>query len=197
MYREGEYDYDLLLSSDINTTSYTQWFYFKVTNSHNEVAVATFNIVNLMKSSSLYNKGMKILVHSSFDPVWVRSGQNILYNRNNLLLSSNSTRTYSTLSFSYSLQPREVVYFAYTHPYTYSQLGEDLDRLEAAHLHSRIFWREVLCETPCGNRCEILTISKKPFRNKPTIFLSARVHPGETVSSFVLNGMIEYLLSNR
>lgn len=32
------------------------------------------------------------------------------------------------------------------------------------------------------------------FLNKKTIFLSARVHPGETCSSFVINGFIKFLL---
>ena len=32
------------------------------------------------------------------------------------------------------------------------------------------------------------------FLNKKTIFLSARVHPGETCSSFVMNGFIKFLL---
>jgi hypothetical protein len=29
---------------------------------------------------------------------------------------------------------------------------------------------------------------------KPVVFLSARVHPGEVPSSFVLNGLINFLL---
>ncbi len=31
--------------------------------------------------------------------------------------------------------------------------------------------------------------------NKKVVFLSARVHPGEVQSSFVLNGIIDFLLS--
>ena len=31
--------------------------------------------------------------------------------------------------------------------------------------------------------------------NKPTVFLSARVHPGEVQSSHVLNGIVDFLLS--
>lgn len=134
----------MLLNSDINTASYTQWFYFKISNA-GEATEARFNIVNLMKSSSLYSKGMKVLICSSLNNVWVRGGSNITYRRNNLLLRADSTRTYSTLSFGYSFQPGEEVYFVYTHPYTYSQLCQHLDQLEAQHLHSRIFWREVLC----------------------------------------------------
>jgi hypothetical protein len=30
--------------------------------------------------------------------------------------------------------------------------------------------------------------------NKPVVFLSARVHPGEVPSSFVLNGLINFIL---
>ena len=39
--------------------------------------------------------------------------------------------------------------------------------------------------------------TKRPhkFANKKTVFLSARVHPGETCSSFVMNGFIKFLLS--
>lgn len=33
------------------------------------------------------------------------------------------------------------------------------------------------------------------FNDKKYVFLSARVHPGETPSSFVLNGLIDTLLN--
>lgn len=32
--------------------------------------------------------------------------------------------------------------------------------------------------------------------DKPTIFISARVHPGETPASFVLDGIMKFLLKN-
>lgn len=38
--------------------------------------------------------------------------------------------------------------------------------------------------------------NSRPFIfDKPTIFLSSRVHPGETPSSFVLDGIYRFLLS--
>lgn len=94
------------------------------------------------------------------------------------MIGRGSSKTYSTLTFSYCFYRGDQVYFAYSHPYTYSQLNIELNEMEEKHLASRVFSREVLCETQAGNRCEIITISKRPTRNKPVIFISARVHPG-------------------
>ena len=38
--------------------------------------------------------------------------------------------------------------------------------------------------------------SKRAMKfNKPTVFLSARVHPGEVQSSHVLNGLVDFILN--
>ena len=38
----------------------------------------------------------------------------------------------------------------------------------------------------------------RPFKfDKPTIFLSSRVHPGETPASFVLNGIFNFLTDQK
>lgn len=40
--------------------------------------------------------------------------------------------------------------------------------------------------------------NSRPFKfNKPTIFLTSRVHPGETPASFVLNGIINFLINEK
>ncbi len=56
-------EYNLLLQNDINTQGHTQWFFFRVGNTHKGDSVR-FNILNLCKSDSLYNHGMKVLVFS-------------------------------------------------------------------------------------------------------------------------------------
>lgn len=48
-----------------------------------------------------------------------------------------------------------------------------------------------LKERTSGNRIII-----DRFENKKAVFLSARVHPGELPSSYMLNGSIQFLLSN-
>lgn len=87
----GESEYNLILKYDHNTTVYTQWFYFKLTNVK-KFTTYKFNIVNLMKPDSSYNQGMKPLFYSKKEAEgsegqgigWYRDGQNICYFQNSL-----------------------------------------------------------------------------------------------------------------
>lgn len=65
MYR-AEFEYDLFLKNDYGTNGYTQWYYFKVSNTRKD-QVYRFNIVNLMKPESTYTMGMKPLIYSVKD----------------------------------------------------------------------------------------------------------------------------------
>uniref|UniRef100_A0A8C4Q5P4 Peptidase M14 domain-containing protein n=1 Tax=Eptatretus burgeri TaxID=7764 RepID=A0A8C4Q5P4_EPTBU len=68
------------------------------------------------------------------------------------------------------------------------------------------FRQETLCTSLGGNRCPVLTITAMPrsanhsdvqlFRNRPYVFLTARVHPGESNSSWVMHGILNFLLGS-
>lgn len=50
----GEFEYDLMLKYDYGTSNYTQWFFFKVSNTRKDVPYK-FNVINLIKPESSYN----------------------------------------------------------------------------------------------------------------------------------------------
>ncbi|KAM7416809.1 hypothetical protein PAMA_018735 [Pampus argenteus] len=209
-----KYEYDLVLNSDINSNHYHQWFYFEVSG----MRVGTsyrFNIINCEKSNSQFNYGMQVLMYSVQEaiggrPRWVRTGNDICYYKNHFARSTIAAggqkgKSYYTLTFSTSFSHKDdVCYFAYHYPYTYSSLKMHLSKLEALRTPQIYMRQDVLCETLGGNSCPLLTITAMPesnsndhicqFRNRPLIFLSARVHPGETNASWVMKGTLEFLM---
>lgn len=61
--------------------------------------------------------------------------------------------------------------------------------------------REKLCTTLGGNNLEILTITdnkanRLEIKNRKGIVLMARIHPGESNSSFIMHGAINFLISD-
>lgn len=56
-------EYNLLIQNDINTNGYSQWFFFKVSNTFRGHKVK-FNILNQYKMNNLYKMGMKVIVYS-------------------------------------------------------------------------------------------------------------------------------------
>jgi hypothetical protein len=77
---------------------------------------------------------------------------------------------YYTLSFSYTFKyTYDVVYFAYSQPYTYSDLQEDMSRWEKDG--KPFFTRNLLCNTLAGNKCEYITITS---RDMPPILTQAQ-----------------------
>ena len=218
-------EYDLLLRNDLYTEGNIQWYYFSVkiptAESLAEKGIACaplnfplkvrFNIVNMQKKDSLYNYGMKPVTYSVNQlqrEDWKHRGDDICYyrNGNTTVQSFNKTkkvgfRYYYTLTFTYTFERADTVFFAHSYPYTYSDLQRYLKSIEANTAYSSFFHRGVLCETLAGNRCDILTITEKSDKvverqNKPSIIITARIHPGESNSSYMVHGLIEYLLSD-
>ncbi len=80
---------------------------------------------------------MRILVYSSIRAEkegvgWFRDGTSISYFQNGIRKDKHQTKTLSTLSFEY-LFPFEddSVYFAYSIPFTYSDLTTTLDSIQS------------------------------------------------------------------
>lgn len=65
--------------------------------------------------------------------------------------------------------------------------------------------RNTLCRTLAGNRCEYLTITNKSksedngkdkTTKKKGVVISARVHPGESNASWMMKGVIDFLIGD-
>ncbi|XP_028658239.1 cytosolic carboxypeptidase 1 isoform X1 [Erpetoichthys calabaricus] len=211
-----KFEYDLILNPDINSNHYHQWFYFEVSRMRSGISYR-FNIINCEKSNSQFNYGMQVLMYSVQEaqngrPHWVRTGTDICYYKNHFSRSSIAAggqkgKSYYTMSFTVTFDHKDdVCYFAYHYPYTYSTLKMHLQKLESLRTPEIYYRQDVLCDTLGGNSCPVLTITAVPdpkhyenifqFRNRPYIFLSSRVHPGETNSSWVMKGTLEFLMSN-
>ncbi|KXZ45627.1 hypothetical protein GPECTOR_52g29 [Gonium pectorale] len=109
-------------------------------------------------------------------------------------------------------------YVASCYPYTYTDMQEHLDSLQrrlaadAAPGSSPSpsaclapspppLVRSLLCYTLSGLRAELLTITDwacplEALRQRECIFITSRVHPGETCASWIMQGLLEFLLSS-
>ncbi|XP_053175926.1 cytosolic carboxypeptidase 2 [Scomber japonicus] len=205
----GVYDYELTLRTDMYTRKHTQWFYFRVRNMKSGVTYR-FTIVNLMKSSSLYSQGMRPLLYSERAAKekgvgWQRTGSNIRYYRNyKQNTKDNNNDTIALYSLTWTLQfPHEsdTCYLTHCYPYTYSHLQRYLRHISSDPAVASYCKLRVLCHSLAGNAVYVVTItsrgaSKVEGKTKKAVVVTARVHPGETNGSWMMEGFLDFLLGD-
>ncbi|XP_068082108.1 cytosolic carboxypeptidase 6 [Anabrus simplex] len=202
----SEFEYDLFIRPDTCNPRFRLWFNFVVDNIRMDQRVI-FNIVNMSKSKNLFRDGMTPLVKSTSRPKWQRMpNKHVFYYR------SPEHRNHYVLSFAFGFDREDDVYqFAFSYPYSYSRCQAHLDLLQKkAHAHIR---RDQLATSVQQRRLDLLTIShpnnlrtstmssgmasagtgaKKPR----VVVILSRIHPGESPTSFVCQGLIDFLASS-
>ncbi|XP_047451247.1 cytosolic carboxypeptidase 2 isoform X2 [Mugil cephalus] len=205
----GVYEYELTLRTDMYTAKHTQWFYFRVRNMKAGVTYR-FTIINLMKSSSLYSQGMRPLLYSERAAEengvgWRRTGSNIRYYRNcSQNTKDNNSDPIPLYSLSWTLQfphDSDTCYLAHCYPYTYSHLQRYLRRVSSNKAVASYCKMRVLCHSLAGNAVYVMTItshgvSRLEGRTKKAVVVTARVHPGETNGSWIMEGFLDFLLGD-
>ena len=114
------------------------------------------------------------------------------------------TEFFFTLSFCYHVNKNNIntpIYFALCFPYTYSTLQDYLHKLSVTKTNKNKIKFSTLNKTICGNPLDILYISnfastQSSINARQSIIFTARVHPGETSGSYVIESVINNLLNN-
>ncbi|XP_035781923.1 LOW QUALITY PROTEIN: cytosolic carboxypeptidase 6-like [Anopheles albimanus] len=189
----GEFEYDLFLRPDTCNPRYRFWFNFTVDNVKQDQRVI-FNIVNINKSRNLFKDGMTPLVKSTSRPKWQR-----LLRCEVFYYKSPVHQNHYVLSFAFGFDKEDEVYqFALTFPYSYSKMQAYLNALELKFPET--FERSSLGMSIQNRKLELVTFDevKKPDKvdQKNVIHMVvvlARIHPGESPSSYVVQGLIEFL----
>ncbi|XP_042648616.1 cytosolic carboxypeptidase 3 isoform X2 [Tyto alba] len=197
-----EFEYQLTLHTDLYTSRHTQWYYFRVSNTQAGVPYR-FTIVNFTKRNSLYKRGLRPLLYSEADAEkhkvgWRRTGNEIKYYKNNV---GQGRRQYFSLTWTFQFpHDQDTCYFAHCYPYTYSNLQEYLVAISKDPVKSKFCKRHILCHSLAGNTVYVLTITNPTKSGRGTkkaaVILTARVHPGETNSSWIMKGFLDYILGD-
>ncbi|XP_055525554.1 cytosolic carboxypeptidase Nna1 isoform X2 [Wyeomyia smithii] len=212
--------YELYLRPDMYTNRHTQWFYFRVKNTKAKV-IYRFSIINLTKPDSLYKEGMRPLMYSTSDAEynhvgWQRCGENISYFRNDSDNGYNHGSYHhrpaddddddyignSSFTLSFNIEFRfdgDTVYFAHSYPYTYSDLQDYLMCIQRNPVKSKFCKLRLLCRSLAGNNVYYLTVTAPSTheddnqKKKKAVIITARVHPGESPSSWMMKGLMDFI----
>lgn len=198
-------------AASIGHNNYRAWFYFGI-KGLKKGAVVRISVVNLtfmrVFTNQLYRPVWRVL---PFQSEWRRIEGDILYEP--------TYTTYYKYSWSFEVTFNDSEYFfAYAPPYSYSEIAQSISEFQCKNPDDCSFTRETLIKSLDGRNLELLTISHKSnfsevtesalpdlfpdggerckIAKKPIVFISARVHPGETPASYVLDGVLQMLLSN-
>ena len=206
--------YELFLHNDTNTSGYTQWFFFRVSNVKKGKTI-NLNIMNFLRKTTKYSNGIKIWVYSqkNFENNnigWHHTTEEVKYYKNFLFkLAKGKKDYYYTLSFNYTFKfDNDEVFFANCLPFTYTDLNKDLNIYTKNENDKYVFFdRKRLCSTILGNEVEFFSINNSSLNNnsiniinntdnKNGVVLIARQHPSETVGSWTIKGAIDFLLGD-
>ncbi|GCC36686.1 cytosolic carboxypeptidase-like protein 5 isoform X2 [Chiloscyllium punctatum] len=198
------------------------WFYFSVKGGIPS-KVIKINIMNMNKQSKLYSQGMAPLVKTlPGRPRWERVRERPTYEmvENQFILSFMhrfleyyGATTYFAFCFPFTYSECQEMLTQLDEKFEYCKHLTTKSSPDSIYYH-----REPLCYSLDKRRVDLITITScdgmaaeceprldklfpddsiprpKQFPGKQVFFLSSRVHPGETPSSFVFNGFLEFIL---
>uniref|UniRef100_A0AAQ5WXS8 Cytosolic carboxypeptidase-like protein 5 n=1 Tax=Amphiprion ocellaris TaxID=80972 RepID=A0AAQ5WXS8_AMPOC len=210
-----DYEFNVWTQPDCAGTEYENgnrsWFYFSIRGAA-PGKLLKINVMNMNNQRKLYSQGMTPLVRTL-------PGKN-RWERIRDRPTSEIVDNQFILSFTHRLLEVRgaTTYFSFCFPFSYNECQEMLQHIRVTAPGTVYYHRELLCHSLDGNRVDLLTVTNcsgmqeerearlpklfpdtntpRPhrFSSKRVFFLSSRVHPGETPSSFVFNGFLNFIL---
>mmetsp|Transcript_37072 Transcript_37072/g.86192 ORF Transcript_37072/g.86192 Transcript_37072/m.86192 type:complete len:388 (+) Transcript_37072:439-1602(+) len=131
---------------------------------------------------------------------WFRCGEEIGYFPNSVRRSQDGGCYTLTFKLTFPFCD-DTVYLAHCFPYTWTRLQRQLAALEHFDPETNVLQRTRLCATLAGNRVDLLTITNftscaEAIAKRRGVMLTARVHPGETGASWIMEGLLKFLVSS-
>ncbi|XP_069014709.1 cytosolic carboxypeptidase-like protein 5 [Embiotoca jacksoni] len=198
------------------------WFFFSVRGAA-PGKLLKINVMNMNNQRKLYSQGMAPLVRTlpgknRWERIRDRPTSEIVDNQfilsfTHRLLEIRGATTYFSFCFPFSYNECQEMLKQFDESYP------NAAQLSPSSAPGTVYYhRELLCHSLDGNRVELLTVTNcsgmqeerearlpklfpdantpRPhcFSSKRVFFLSSRVHPGETPSSFVFNGFLKFIL---
>ena len=196
VYKINEFSYHLILEYDSDGSC--QWFYFQIRNVRSNQKYK-FYISGFHKEKSIFSSGHKCFMYSRKKSLlenisWYRCGEEYSFS---VTSRSKSKKKRSTVQFETTFPyDDDICYLSYAIPYTYSDLLRYIDIWS----NNKNFQSEILCQSLCGKDVPVITLtsinSNIPLPSRSCIFLTGRIHPGESNGSYVLHGLIDFLLTD-
>jgi len=162
---------ELIIPKDTNS-DFLQWFYFKISD---------------IELGSTQNVRITNAGDSAFPDGWENYRVNVSYDNENWFRVNTSYKK-GVLAFNVPTDQQEL-YVAYFEPYSYKQHLALTDTAANSDLCNV----ELLCNSPEGKPVALLIIGE-PTTAKKTVWLTARQHPGETMTEWFIQGLVEDLL---
>uniref|UniRef100_A0A8C3BNB5 Cytosolic carboxypeptidase-like protein 5 n=1 Tax=Cairina moschata TaxID=8855 RepID=A0A8C3BNB5_CAIMO len=198
------------------------WFYFSVRGGAPGKLIK-LHILNMNKQSRLYSQGMAPFVRTlPGRPRWERIRQRpsfemvetqFVLSFVHRFLEHRGTTTYFAFCYPFSYTECQEMLAQLDSRFEECQHMSPSSPLDSVYYH-----RELLCHSLDKLRVDLLTVTSchgmqekreprldklfpdtatprpRRFAGKRVFFLSSRVHPGETPSSFVFNGFLDFIL---
>lgn len=162
----GEREYDCFMRVDSNTGGHLQWFNFKV-KGWRKLLKYRINICNFQKDKCLFARGMRPYLYSQKRNEkekigWTQEGENVRFEKRVLTASrvyEFEIRQMFRLSFEYyTPYDEDEIQIAYCVPYTYSQLGDFLQRLSRRSETKQFLKISKLCNSLGGLEVPMLVV---------------------------------------